>query len=183
MLRLRVSHGSQHDLETANWKSLPVTKKGNKLKPKNPIHAILDELALRQQRGETSLIVRLEPDVIQGAIHALRGHRKLFAPVVPGLTDTVPIYAAYEQMRQADVTKHTILLLVECETLEQFREAIGRLPVRKSSEWRSFSTTESAGLNWLSCTATGSSDVSLETALQEPVQDRSKAVSRPGAPA
>src|SRR6185436_5864230 len=118
----------------------PVTQKGNTLKPKNPINAILDALALQQQRGETSLVVGLEPDVIQDAMNALRGYRKLFAPVIPGLTDTVPIYAAYEQMRQADVTKHTILLLVECQTMGQFREALGRLPIRKSSVWRSFST-------------------------------------------
>ena len=114
------------------------------MKPKNPINAILDSLASQQQRGETSLIVRLEPDVIQHAMNALRGYKKLFAPVIPGLTDTVPIYAAYEQMRQADVTKHTILLLVECQTMGQFGEALGRLPIRKSSEWRAFSTTESA---------------------------------------
>jgi hypothetical protein len=107
------------------------------LKPKNPINAILDELASQQQRGETSLIVRLEPDFIQDAMNALRDYRKLFAPVIPGLTDTVPIYATYEQMRQEDVTKHTILLLVECQTMEEFREALGRLPIRKSSEWRS----------------------------------------------
>ena len=69
-------------------------------------------------------------------MNALRGYRKLFAPVIPGLTDTAPIYAAYEQMRQADVTKHTILLLVECQTMEEFREALGRLPIRHSSEWR-----------------------------------------------
>jgi len=108
------------------------------LKPKNPINAILDALASQQQRGETSLIVRLEPDLIQDAMNALRSYRKLFAPVIPGLTDTVPIYAAYEQMRQEDVTRHTILLLVECQTMEEFREALGRLPIRKSSEWRSF---------------------------------------------
>jgi hypothetical protein len=115
------------------------------LKPKNPINAILDTLASPQQRGETSLIVRLEPDFIQDAMNALRSYRKLFAPVIPGLTDTVPIYAAYEQMRQEDVTRHTILLLVECQTIEEFREALVRLPIRKSSEWRSFETTESAG--------------------------------------
>jgi hypothetical protein len=122
----------------------PVTQKGNTLKSKNPISAILDQLASQQRRGETSLIVRLEPDLVQDAMNALRGYRKLFAPVIPGLTDTVPIYAAYEQMRQEDVTRHTILLLVECQTMEEFREALGRLPIRKSSEWRSFSTTGSA---------------------------------------
>ena len=108
------------------------TEKENPLKPKNPINAILDALASQQRRGETSLIVRLEPDLIQDAMNALRNYRKLFAPVIPGLTDTVPIYAAYEQMRQEDVTRHTILLLVECQTMEEFREALGRLPIRKS---------------------------------------------------
>jgi hypothetical protein len=119
------------------------TEKENTLKPKNPINAILDALASQQRQGETSLIVRLEPDLIQDAMNALRGYRKLFAPVIPGLTDTVPIYAAYEQMRQEDVTKHTILLWVECQTMGEFREALGRLPIRKSSEWRSFATTGS----------------------------------------
>jgi hypothetical protein len=122
-----------------------IQKRKNTLKPKNPINAILDALASQQQRGETSLIARIEPNLIQDAMNALRSYRKLFAPVTPGLTDTAPIYAAYEQMRQADVTKHTILLLVECETTQEFRDAIGRMPIRKSSEWRSFSTTESAG--------------------------------------
>jgi hypothetical protein len=121
------------------------TEKENTLKSKNPINAILDALASQQQRGETSLIVRIEPDFIQDAMNALRSYRKLFAPVIPGLTDTVPIYAAYEQMRQADVTKHTILLLVECQTMQEFHDAICRMPIRKSSEWRSFSTTEAAG--------------------------------------
>jgi len=111
------------------------------LKPKNRINAILDSLASQQRQGETSLIVRIEPDLIQDAMNALRGYRKLFAPVIPGLTDTAPIYAAYEQMRQAGETKHTILLFVECQTIGEFREALGRLPIRKSSEWRSFSTT------------------------------------------
>jgi hypothetical protein len=115
------------------------------LKPKNPINAILDALASQQQRGETSLIVRLEPEFIEDAMDSLRSYRKLFAPVIPGLTDTAPIYAAYEQMRQEDVTKHYILLLVECQAIEEFREAVGRLPIRKSSEWRSLATTESAG--------------------------------------
>lgn len=114
------------------------------MKPKNSINDILDALASQQRRGETSLIVRIEPDLIQDAMN-IPGYRKLFAPVIPGLTDTVPIYAAYERMRQAEETKHTILLLVECQTIGEFREALGRLPIRKSSEWRSFSTTESAG--------------------------------------
>ena len=115
------------------------------MKPKNPINTILDALASQQQRGETSLIVTIEPDLIQNAMNALRSYRKLFAPVIPGLTDRVPIYAAYEHMRQADVAKHAILLLVECQTMQEFRDAIGRMPIRKSSEWRSLSTTESAG--------------------------------------
>ena len=113
------------------------------MKPKNPINAILDALASQQRQGETSLVVRLEPDLIQDAMNALRGYRKLFAPVIPGLTDTGPIYAAYEQMRQANETKHTILLFVECQTIRELREALDRLPLRKSSEWRSFSTTGS----------------------------------------
>jgi hypothetical protein len=112
------------------------------LKPKNPINAILDALASQQQRGETSLIARLEPDLTQDAMNALRSYRKLFTPVIPGVTDAAPIYAAYEQMRQEDVTQHTILLLVECQTMGEFRDALGRLPIRKSSEWRSFSTTK-----------------------------------------
>jgi hypothetical protein len=107
------------------------------LEPKNPINAILDALASQRQQGETSLITRIEPDDIQDAMNALRDYRKLFAPVVPGMTDTVPIYAAYERMRQADVTQHTILLLVECRTIGEFREALDRMPLRKSSEWRS----------------------------------------------
>jgi hypothetical protein len=111
-------------------------RKENTLIPKNSINAILDALA-SQQQGETSLIVTIEPDLIQDAMNALRGYRKLFAPFIPGVTDTVPIYAAYEQM-QAHVTKQTILLFVECQTTEEFREALGRLPIRKSSEWRSF---------------------------------------------
>ena len=109
------------------------------MKPKNPIHAILDALAAQQRQGETSLSVRIEPDLIQDVM-SVPGCRKLFAPVIPGLTDTAPIYAAYEQMRQAGETKHTILLFVECQTIQEFREALGRLPIRKSSEWRSFST-------------------------------------------
>ena len=69
-------------------------------------------------------------------MNALRDYRKLFAPVISGVTDMAPIYAAYQQMR-ARVTRQTILLLVECQTTEEFREALGRLPIRKSSEWRS----------------------------------------------
>src|SRR5580704_15265829 len=114
------------------------TEKGNTLMPKNSINAILDALASQQQHGETSLIVTIESDLIQVAMNALRDYRKLFAPVIAGLTDTEPIYAAYERMRQADVTHHTILLFVECQTMDEFRDALGRLPIRKSSEWRTF---------------------------------------------
>ena len=107
------------------------------MKPKNPINTILDALASQQQQGETSLIVRIEPDLIQDAMNVLRDYRTLFAPVIPGLTDTVPIYGIYERMRQAFEPKHTVLLFVECQTMQEFREALDRLPLRKSSEWRS----------------------------------------------
>jgi hypothetical protein len=110
------------------------------LKPKNSIEKILDALASQQLQRETSLIVRLEPDLIPAAVDALRGYRKMFAPVIPGLTDPLPINAAYERMRQAAEAEHTILLFVECQTLQEFRDAIGRMPIRHSSEWRSFST-------------------------------------------
>ena len=113
------------------------------MKPKNSINAILDALASQQRQGETSLIVTIEPDLIQDAMNALRSYRKLFAPLIPGQTDTGPIYAAYEQMRQAGETRRTILLFVECQTIQEFREALDRLPIRKSSEWRAFATTES----------------------------------------
>ena len=105
--------------------------------PKTSINAILDALASQQQHGGTSLIVKIEPGLIRDAMNALRGYRKLFAPVIAGVTDMEPIYAAYEQM-QAHVTKDTILVLVECQSTGEFREALGRLPIRKSSEWRSF---------------------------------------------
>jgi hypothetical protein len=123
-------------------KPSPITQKGNTLKPKNPIHTMLDALEEQRRQGETSLTVRIAPNFIQDAMN-VPGYRKLFAPVIPGLTDTAPIYAAYEQMRQAGETKHTILVLVECQTIGEFREALNRLPIRKSSEWRSFSTTGS----------------------------------------
>lgn len=113
------------------------TEKENTLIPKNSINAILDALDSQQQHGETSLIVTIEPELIQDAMNALRGYRKLFAPFIAGVTDTAPIYAAYEQM-QVHVTTHTILLFVECQNTAEFREALGRLPIRKSSEWRSF---------------------------------------------
>ena len=116
------------------------TEKENTLIHKNSINAILDALASQQQHSqqprETSLIVTIEPDLIQDAMNALGGYRKLFAPFIHGVTDTAPIYAAYEQMR-ARTTKQTILLFVECQTIEEFREALVRLPIRKSSEWRS----------------------------------------------
>jgi hypothetical protein len=112
------------------------TEKENTLKPKNSINAILHALASQQRQDENSLIVTIEPDLIQDAMNALREYRKLFAPVIPGVTNTLPIYAAYEKMRQADVAEHTILLFVECQTIEEFREALGRLPIRHSSEWR-----------------------------------------------
>jgi hypothetical protein len=112
------------------------------LTPKNPIYAILDTLASQKERGETSLVVRLEPAFIPEATSALRDFKKLFAPVIASVTDTAPIYAAYEQMRQEDLTKHTILLLVECQTAEEFRDAIGRMPIRHSSEWRTLAMEE-----------------------------------------
>jgi hypothetical protein len=103
--------------------------------PMNSVNAILDALA-SQQHGETSLIVTIEPGLIHDAMHALRDYRKLFAPLISGVTDTAPIYAAYEKMR-ARVTAPTILLFVACQTIEEFREALGRMPIRHSSEWRS----------------------------------------------
>jgi hypothetical protein len=135
-------NGSQHHPGIANWKpTRGYTEKENTLKPYNPINAILDALA-SQQRGETSLIVRLEPGLIEDAMSALRDYRTLFAPVIPGLTDSEPIYAIYERMRQADMTQQTILLFVECHSMEEFREALERLPIRKSSEWRSLDNAD-----------------------------------------
>ena len=116
---------------------LPIEKE-NILKPNNTIDPILDALAAQKQQGETSLIVTIEPGLIQDVMNALRDHRKLFAPVIPGLTDTAPIYTTYEKMRQADPSQHTILLFVECRTLDEFHAAVDRLPIRKSSEWRRF---------------------------------------------
>jgi len=118
------------------------TEKENTLIPKNSINVILDALASLQQHGETSLIVTIEPDLIQDAMNTLRAYRKLFAPFIPGVTDTAPIYAASERMRQADVTQPTILLFVGCQTIGEFREALGRLPIRRSSEWRPFDNTD-----------------------------------------
>jgi hypothetical protein len=87
------------------------TEKEKPMIPTNSINTILDALASQQRQGENSLIVTIEPDLIQDAMNALRDYRKVFAPVIPGMTDTQPIYAAYEEMRQADVAEHTILLL------------------------------------------------------------------------
>jgi hypothetical protein len=106
------------------------------LKPQNTIQTILEALASQKQRGETSLTVSIEPDLIQDVMNALKDYRKLFAPVISGVTDTAPIYAAYEQMRQADEAKPSLLLLVECQTVQEFREALNTIPIRKSSEWR-----------------------------------------------
>jgi hypothetical protein len=106
------------------------------LKPNNTIKEILDALASQDRQGNNSLIFRLEPNLIQDAMNSLQGYRKVFAPVISGLTDTSSIYAAYEQMRQAEGTKNPILLLVECQTTQQFREALGPLRIRHSSEWR-----------------------------------------------
>jgi hypothetical protein len=127
------------------WHTSGHTEKENSLNPetpKNPINAILDALASQQQQGETSLIVKIEPSLIQDAMNALRDYRKLFVPVIPGVTDPAPIYEAYEQMRQASPAQHTILLFVECQTIGDFRQALLRMPIRKSSEWRSLDDGE-----------------------------------------
>lgn len=105
------------------------------MKSTNTIEAVLDALASQRQQGETSLIVTIKPDLIQDAMSALPGCRKVFAAVVPGVTDTAPIHAAYQRIQEGGDPGHTILLLVECRTTQQFSDAIGRLPVRKSSEW------------------------------------------------
>lgn len=96
----------------------------NTLKPKNTIKAILDAVASQRRRGETALIVRIEPNLIQDAIDALPDYRKVFARVVPGLTDLLPIYEAYERVQQAEGTKKSVLLLVNCRTTQEFRDAI-----------------------------------------------------------
>jgi hypothetical protein len=77
----------------------------------------------------------------------------MFAPVIPGMTDTSPIYAAYERMLQAPEARHTILLFVECRTMQEFRDAIGRMPIRHSSEWRSFFTAGPVSPCQPACTA------------------------------
>ena len=112
------------------------------MKPNNTIKEILDALASQDRQGNDSLIFRLEPNLIEDAMNSLQGYRKVFAPVISGRTDTSSIYAAYEQMRQAGETRHTILVLVECQTIGEFREALGRLPIRKSSEWRSLDNAD-----------------------------------------
>jgi hypothetical protein len=108
------------------------------MKPLTTINEILDALTSQQQHGETSLIVTIDPALIPEATQALRSYRTLFAPVIAGQTDTAPIYATYERMRHAaDPAQQTILLLVECQTMDQLHHALDRLPIRKSSEWRS----------------------------------------------
>jgi hypothetical protein len=106
----------------------------NTLKPKNTIKAILDAVASQRRRGETALIVRIEPNLIQDAIDALPDYRKVFAPVVPGLIDVLPIYEAYERVQQAEGTKQSVLLLVKCRTTQEFRDAI---PPLRTSRTRS----------------------------------------------
>ena len=102
----------------------------------NTIKEILDGLASQNQQEETSLVFKIEPNLIQEAMTALRDYRKLFAPVIPGKTDIQAIYNAYESMRQVSDAKHFILLLVECQSEQELREALNRLPLRHSSEWR-----------------------------------------------
>lgn len=109
---------------------------------KNSIQTILDALA-SQQQTETPLIFKIEPEAIQDAMSALGDYRKLFVPVIPDETDTAPIYATYERMRQANLPRPTILLMVECQTMEEYRQALDRLPMRKSSEWRHLDDAES----------------------------------------
>ena len=106
----------------------------NTLKPKNTIKAILDALASQRRRGETALIVRIEPNLIQDAMNALPDYRKVFAPVVTGLTDLLPIYEAYERVQQAERTKQSVLLLVKCRTTQESRDAI---PPLRTSRTRS----------------------------------------------
>jgi hypothetical protein len=109
-------------------------RRENTLKTKNTIKAILDALASQRRRGETALIVRIEPNLIQDAMSALPDYTKVFAPVVPGLTDLLPIYEAYERVQQAEGTKQSVLLLVKCRTTQEFREAI---PPLRTSRTRS----------------------------------------------
>jgi len=109
---------------------MELKEKENILKTTNTIKAILDALALQRRQGETALMVRIEPHLIQSAINALPDYRKVFAPVVPGVTDLLPIYEAYERVRQEEGTTQSVLLLVKCRTTEEFRDAIP--PMRTS---------------------------------------------------
>jgi hypothetical protein len=92
----------------------------NTLKPKKTIKAILGALASQRRRGETALIVRIEPNLIQDAMNALPDYRKVFAPVVPGL---------------AEGTKQSVLLLVKCRTTQEFRDAIPPLRTSRTRSW------------------------------------------------
>jgi len=96
----------------------------NTLKRLKTIKAIRDALASQRQRGETTLIVRIEPNLIQEALNSLQDYRKVFAPVVPGLSDLSRIYEAYERMKQAEGANQSVLLLVQCRTAQEFRDAI-----------------------------------------------------------
>jgi hypothetical protein len=102
------------------------------LKPKNTIKAILDALASERRRGETALIVKIEPNLIQDAIDALPDYRKVFAAVVPGVTNLLPIYEAYERVQQTEGARQCILLLVQCSTTEEFRDAIPPLRIPRT---------------------------------------------------
>lgn len=94
------------------------------MKPRKTVKAMLDAVASQRRRRETALIVRIEPKLIQDAVNALPSYRKVFAPVVPGVTDLGPIYEAYEGVRQDDGTRQCVLLLVQCRRIEEFRNAI-----------------------------------------------------------
>ncbi len=113
----------------------------------NSIQAIRESIAAQQREGERPLTVRIGPGLTEDALN-LPGFRKLFAPVISGETDMGPIDAACEQMRQACEPVEVILVLVECGTIGEFREAVERLPVRTSSEWRCFSTPGSDSSRW-----------------------------------
>jgi len=103
---------------------------------KNTIKEILEALASQNGHEDKPLVFNLEPHLIQDAMNALPDYRKVFAPVIPALTDTGKVYEAYERMREAGDTRHAILLLVACQTAQQFRDALETLPIRHSSEWR-----------------------------------------------
>lgn len=101
------------------------------------VRSMLDTLAAKLQQGETSLVVHIKPDLIKEAMDALQvEYKTLFAPVIAGQTDTAAIYSNYERMRQAFGPQPTALVIVECQTKEEFSEAIGRMPRRHSYEWR-----------------------------------------------